>query len=266
MAMFTSLIKTVFLLVVLIPVAAWSGDDGVRRMNPGGAGFYSWRVVRFFPHDRTAWTQGLVYDRGHLYEGTGLYGQSTLRKVKLNSGEVVKKNKLLPIFFGEGVAVSGDRIFQLTWQSRTGFVYKKGTFELLDTFGYDHEGWGATVLHEELAISDGTALLHFRNISSLQEKRTVRVFDGRHPVTGLNELECVRGDIYANVWPTNYIAVINPASGSVKGWLDMNGLLTADESRGVDALNGIAWDEKQNRLFVTGKLWPKIFEIEVIEK
>jgi glutamine cyclotransferase len=267
MAMSTVLIKIVFLLLItLLPVAARAGDNVARRMNPGGAGFYSYRVVRSYPHDRSAYTQGLVYDGAHLYEGTGLYGHSTLRMVTLASGEVVRKIQLLPIFFGEGVAVTGDRIFQLTWQSRTGFVYKKGSFKLIDKFTFDYEGWGATANKSELVVSDGTSLLHFWDTLFLREKNTVRVFDGRNPVNGLNELEFVRGDIYANVWPTNYIAVINPATGMVKGWLDMNGLLSAIESRGVDVLNGIAYDEKRNRLLITGKLWPKIFEIEVIGK
>jgi len=254
-----------FLLLLLSLSAGAQGQSGERR-NPGGAGFYSYRVVRSYPHDRSAFTQGLAYDGGFFYEGTGLNGHSTLRRVDPNSGSVIKKISLSPSFFGEGIAVSGNRIIQLTWLSKTGFVYKKSSLELIGKFSYNHEGWGATSNKKELIISDGTALLHFRDSDDLRETKTVRVHDGRYPVKGLNELEYVRGDIYANVWPTNYIAVINPATGSVKGWLDMNGLLSVSDSPGVDVLNGIAYDAKGDRLFVTGKLWPKIFEIELINK
>lgn len=255
------------LLLLLFPVlsAASGGEKGERR-NPNGAGFYSYRVVRSFPHDRGAFTQGLVYDGGFFYEGTGLNGRSTLRKVDPASGGVIKAISLAPSFFGEGVAIFGNRLIQLTWLSRTGFVYKKDTFELIGKFSYAYEGWGATSNNQELIISDGTDLLHFWSADKLRETRTVRVHDGRYPVTGLNELEYVRGDIYANLWPTNYIAVINPQTGSVKGWLDMDGLLPAAEGKGADVLNGIAYDSRRNRLFVTGKLWPKIFEIELINK
>jgi glutamine cyclotransferase len=250
--------------LLILPVGA-AGPEGAGR-NPDRAGFYSYRVVRSYPHDRGAFTQGLAYDDGYFYEGTGLYGHSTLRKVVPTTGAVVRNIPIAPSLFGEGVAVSGERIIQLTWLSRTGFVYKKDSFELTDKFSYDYEGWGATSNRKELIISDGTSLLHFWDLENLHETRTVRVHDGSNPVEGLNELEYVRGDIYANVWPTNYIAVINPETGSVKGWLDMSGLLPTIDSRGADILNGIAYDEKGNRLFVTGKLWPKIFEIELIGK
>jgi len=255
------------LLLFLFFLSGWTqGISGAGGINPGGAGFYSYRVVRSYPHDRGAFTQGLVYDGGFFYEGTGLNGRSTLRRVEPNSGKVIKNVSLSPSFFGEGIAVYGNRIIQLTWLSKRGFVYEKDKFELIGQFSYEHEGWGATSNGRELIVSDGTSLLRFWNKDDFRETRTVRVHDGRYPVNGLNELEYVRGDIYANVWPTNYIAVINPATGSVKGWFDMGRLLSATEAQGVDVLNGIAYDAKGDRLFVTGKLWPKIFEIESINK
>jgi glutamine cyclotransferase len=258
--------RTALLLIFLTSASSAAQGQGGQRGNPGGAGLYSYRVVRSYPHDPGAFTQGLVYDGGFFYEGTGLYGHSTLRLVEPASGGVVKKISLAPSFFGEGIAVSGNRIIQLTWKSRTGFVYKKDSFELIGKFSYDHEGWGATSDPKELIISDGTSLLHFWDPHDLREKRRVSVHDGHYPVKGINELEYVQGDIFANVWPTNYIAVINPVTGRVKGWLNMSGLLSATEARGADVLNGIAYDAKRDRLFVTGKLWPKIFEIELLNK
>lgn len=254
------------LILVMHAFPAEAGESGAKRMHPGGAGFYAYRVIRSYPHDRNAFTQGLVYADGFLYEGTGLYGHSTLRMVNLSSGRVVREIALAPSFFGEGVAVLDDRIVQFTWRSHTGFVYDRKTFEPVGKFFYDYEGWGATICKDKLVVSDGTSLLHFWDTRPFRETKTMRIHDGGRPVEGLNELECVKGDIYANVWPTNYIVVINPETGSVKGWLDMQGLLSGADARGADVLNGIAWDEKEDRLFVTGKLWPRIYEIKVVNQ
>lgn len=254
----------VLLFLFLQAFPAGAGEVVSKPMHPGGACFFTYKVIRSYPHARDAFTQGLVYADGFLYEGTGLYGRSTLRMVKLSSGDVVKKMPLAPSFFGEGVAVLGKRIIQLTWRSRTGLVYNRDTFELIEKFSYDYEGWGATYCKNKLIVSDGTSLLHFWGTSPFRETKTVRVFDGGYPVEGLNELECVKGDIYANVWPTHYIVIIDPETGGVKGWLDMKGLLQGNDARGADVLNGIAYDEKGDRLFVTGKMWPKVFEIKVM--
>lgn len=226
---------------------------------------YSYRVINTYPHDRAAFTEGLVYDNGSLYEGTGLYGQSTLRRVDLEKGAVLLIQPLPDKYFGEGVTLFGDRLFQLTWQSNVGFVYEKGSFKLLQEFHYPTEGWGLTHDGKCLIMSDGTSTLHFIHPRTLEEVGQIEVHEGARPVTQLNELEYVQGEIYANVWRTDRIARIAPDSGQVVGWIDLTGLLTpADRAEPVDVLNGIAYDAQNDRLFVTGKLWPKLFEIELI--
>jgi glutamine cyclotransferase len=225
-----------------------------------------YRVVRTHPHDRHAFTQGLAFDGGFLYEGTGLHGRSFLRKVDLASGRILKEIRLDPAFFGEGIAVFGERIVQLTWQSRVGFVYDKSSFRLLDTFNYPHEGWGIAHDGKRLLLSDGTSVVRFLDPKDFGETGRIHVHDGLGPVAGLNELEYVRGDLYANVWPTDRIAVIDPRTGRVRGWIDLKGLLGGRDARGADVLNGVAYDAGGDRLFVTGKFWPKIFEIRLIRK
>lgn len=226
---------------------------------------YTYNIVNTYPHDRSAFTQGLVFEDGFLYEGTGLYRQSTLRRVELETGDVLQIRELPAEFFGEGITIYGDKIIQLTWQSNVGFVYDKNSFELLQQFNYSTEGWGIT--HDEtcLIMSDGTSTLHFLDPQTFEEIGQLAVFDDNGPVTRLNELEYVQGEIYANVWQTDRIARISPATGRVVGWIDLEGILTAeDRSEPVDVLNGIAYDADTDRLFVTGKLWPKLFEIDLI--
>ena len=226
----------------------------------------SYRVVNSYPHDPQAFTQGLVIDNGVLYEGTGLEGRSTLRTVNLESGAVLKRYDLPATVFGEGITVLGDRIFQLTWQSGIGYVYRKSDFSLLQTWNYAHEGWGITDDDTRLIVSDGTATIRFLDPATLQTTSQITASDDRGLVTNLNELEYIRGEIYANIWQTDRIARIDPASGKVLGWLDLSGLLpTEDRQQQVDVLNGIAYDAANDRLFVTGKWWPKLFEIEPVE-
>ena len=200
-----------------------------------------------------------------LYEGTGLNGQSTLRRVELESGEVLQSYSLPPDYFGEGITIWGDRIVQLTWKSRQGFVYDKETFELLDTFRYLTEGWGITHDGARLIMSDGTFTLHFWDPDSFEDVGSIEVYDGAAPVTRLNELEYIQGMVLANVYQTDLVAVIDPQTGQVTAWIDLRGLLEpGDYAEPVDVLNGIAYDAGSQRLFVTGKLWPKLFEIEVL--
>jgi glutamine cyclotransferase len=226
---------------------------------------YSYNIVHTYPHDRNAFTEGLVFEDGVLYEGTGLLGQSTLRRVELETGDILQIRELSAEFFGEGITIYGDKIIQLTWQSHVGFVYDKNSFELIQEFNYSTQGWGITHDGTRLIMSDGTSTLHFLDPQTFEEIGQLEVFDNDGPVTKLNELEYVQGEIYANVWQTDRIAIIAPETGRVVGWVDLRGLLTAEgRSEPVDVLNGIAYDAGTDRLFVTGKLWPKLFEIKLI--
>lgn len=222
----------------------------------------TYRIVRSHPHDPAAFTQGLHLVDGELFEGTGLHGESTLRRVDLRSGRVLQRIAIEPQYFGEGIAVVGDRIVQLTWRSGVGFVYDRSTFERQRTFTYSGEGWGLTYDGRRLIMSDGTDTLRFWDPETLAETGRVRVRDGNLPVPQLNELEFVDGVVYANVWPTDRVARIDPDTGQVTGWLDFSSLLTPTErARGVDVLNGLAYDPATGHLLVTGKLWPWIFEV-----
>ena len=229
---------------------------------------YTYRVVNTFPHDPTAFTQGLVYEEpNYLYEGTGMWQNSDLRKVKLESGIVEQKRPLNDEvgekYFGEGVTTWEDQIIQLTWKANTGFVYDKTSFAELDQFSYPTQGWGLTHDDEHLIMSDGTSTLRFLDPDTFVEVRNVVVSDTAGPVVNLNELEYIQGEIFANIWRTDRIARIDPASGRVVGWIDLSGLLTPDEAADANVLNGIAYDVDEDRLFVTGKYWPKLFEIEL---
>ncbi|SPE20993.1 Glutaminyl-peptide cyclotransferase family protein [Candidatus Sulfotelmatomonas gaucii] len=224
-----------------------------------------YRIIQTYPHDPGAYTQGLVYVDGHLYESTGLNGRSSLRMDDLETGRVLQSAPLSDKYFGEGLAAWGSTLVQLTWQAKIAFVYDRFSFRLLRTFHYDGEGWGLTQNGRNLILSDGTATLRFFDPQTFREVRRIVVKDQGAPVTQLNELEYVRGEIYANVWHTDHIARISPATGSVLGWIDLTGLLPQDERSDPEAvLNGIAYDAAHDRLFVTGKLWPKLFEIKVV--
>ncbi len=226
---------------------------------------YTFRVVHVFPHDAQAFTQGLEYHDGSLFEGTGLNGRSTLRREDLESGHVLQEISLSDRYFGEGITVLRQRIFQITWQSHAGFVYSRSTFRLLKNFSYPGEGWGLANDGHVLYMSDGTDQIRILDPVSLAEQRRITVHDGGHEYNELNELECVRGEIYANVWQTDQILRISPRDGTVTGIVDLHGLLTQQEREsGADVLNGIAYDAAKDRLLVTGKLWPKIFEIKLV--
>ena len=228
---------------------------------------YGYRIVKTYPHDRTAFTQGLEYRDGFLYEGTGMFGRSSVRKIDLESGRVIQRYDLPQPFFGEGITVLNQQILELTWQSQTGFVYDKSSFRVLRSFNYPGEGWGLTNDGKQIYMSDGSANIRVWDSATLKEIRRITVKDGATPVTQLNELEWVRGEIYANVWQTDRIARISPVDGRVLGWIDLTGILPKSERPDPDAvLNGIAYDAAGDRLFVTGKLWPKIFEIKLVPK
>ena len=232
--------------------------------TPGAAPRFTYTIVNSYPHDPGAFTQGLVYENGYLYEGTGLRGQSTLRRVDLNSGEVVRSLALDPELFGEGITLLGDRIIQLTLSAGLGFVYDRRSFSKLEEFSFTPEGWGLTHDGRQLIMSDGSAELRFLDPDSFQETRRLLVTDDGFPVSMLNELEYVEGEIYANIWQTDRIARISPDTGKVMGWIDLTGLRAENPRAGV--LNGIAYDSEGRRLFVTGKNWPELFEISLVRE
>lgn len=229
---------------------------------------YAYDIVNVFPHDRGAFTEGLVFLKGILLESTGLEGHSTLRKVDLQSGRVLQQVRLSPEYFGEGIAVLGGKIFQLTWKNQKGFVYGLESFEVEREFTYTGEGWSLTTDGRSLIMSDGTNQIRFIDPTTFKVTRTISVFRHGLPFTQLNELEWVKGELFANIWQTQTVARIDPATGRLLGLIDFSGLLTPDDYRrgGVDVLNGIAYDAAGDRLFVTGKNWPKLFEVRVRPK
>ncbi len=242
--------------------------DGDRHTeSPQPVPVYTYSILGTYTHDRDAFTQGLAFEKDVLYEGTGLYGKSSLRKVDLETGKVLQVHRLPSVYFGEGITIFRDTIIQLTWQSNRGFVYDKNSLGLLGEFTYATEGWGITHDGKRLIMSDGTSTLYFLDADTFVVTGHVQVYDNNVPVTNLNELEYIRGQVYANVWRTDSIAIIDPNSGRVTGWIDLSGLLPPQtDGMRVDVLNGIAYDTANDRLFVTGKLWPRLFEIELVTK
>lgn len=227
----------------------------------------TYRIVHTYPHDSGAFTQGLIYLNGHLYESTGLRGRSSLREEDLTTGRIIKYQALPNRYFGEGLTNWRNELIQLTWTSHIALVYDLNTFRFIRTFPCPWEGWGLTQDGKNLILSDGSSTLHFLNPDTFKQVRSIKVTDNGRPVDQLNELEYIRGQIYANIWHSNRIAVISPVSGNVLRWIDLAGLLPPGSVTDPEAvLNGIAYDPTRNRLFVTGKLWPKLFEIEVVPR
>ena len=224
-----------------------------------------YQVVNIYPHSQEAFTQGLVYLNNLLYQGNGLYGKSSIQKLDLETGVVLQQKDLPSRYFGEGITIFGDSLFQLTWKSKTGFIYDVESFDSLGQFTYSSEGWGLTHDNHRLIMSDGTSTIHFINPHTMTFTGEITVHEENQLITNLNELEYIKGEIWANVWLTNRIVRINPDTGQVTGWLDLTGILPAGTcSQPVDVLNGIAYDSQNDRIFVTGKNWCKLFEIKVI--
>ena len=266
MAIFINLnVRHLLLLMALLPQFLLSQSP--RRPQPSPVPEYTFQVVHVFPHDPNAFTQGLAYRNGFLYEGTGRYGQSSLRKVRIETGEIIQRVDLEPRYFGEGITIVKKQIFQLTWKSETGFIYNLGDFHPLGRFSYSGEGWGLTTNGRDVFMSDGSSEIRVLDGNTLDEKRRLKVRNGDTPVLQLNELEWVEGEIFANIWQSDRIARISPQTGKVLGWIDLAGILSPMYRRDPDAvLNGIAYDPAGKRLFVTGKLWPNVFQIKVVKK
>jgi glutamine cyclotransferase len=228
---------------------------------------YGYEIVHVWPHDREAFTQGLVFNDGKLLESTGEVGRSSLRRVELETGKVLQKVEVPPPYFAEGITLLKGKIYQLTWQHQLGLVYDAWTFEKIGQFNYQGEGWGVANDGQSLILSDGSSHIRFLDPDNFQVRKTIAVFDGSQPVSEINELEYIHGEIYANIWHADRIARIDPQTGHVVGWINLAGLLSPGEVQDEEAvLNGIAYDEASGRIFVTGKLWPKLFEIRVIRK
>jgi glutamine cyclotransferase len=244
-----------------IILASLSLRGGEPSVSP--AQTYTYSIVHTYPHSSDAFTEGLAYADGVLYESTGLYGSSTLRKVDLETGTILQEVALPNQFFGEGITLMNDTIVQLTWQEQTAFVYDQATLELKRNFTYAAEGWGLTFDGTRLIMSDGSDKLVFLDPATFQKMRQVQAKDGNASVSSINEIEYVNGYVYANVWKQQRIAVINPQTGIVKAWIDLTGIENSANLNGEDVLNGIAYDSQGDRLFVTGKRWPNLYEIKI---
>ena len=257
-------------LALLLAMTGPSRAAGFVPSQPAGASLpaFTYTVVRSYPHDPAAFTQGLQWVDGFLYEGTGNHGASSIRKVRLETGEVVQRLNIPQQYFGEGIINWKDRLIELTYKTQVGFVYDLATFKLVKQFEYPGEGWGLAQDGKRIIMSDGTHELRFWDPETLKETGRLAVTDDGQPVKNLNELEWIKGEIYANIWGTEKIARIDPTTGKVVGWINLVGLLEPADRRASepDVLNGIAYDAEHDRLFVTGKKWPKLFEIKLVKK
>jgi glutamine cyclotransferase len=257
-------------LIVVAALAAFACGP----VSQAGVPEYGYDVVHVYPHDPTAFTEGLFYLNGFLYESTGVEGSSSVRKVKLETGQVLQEHDLPEAYFGEGIVKWKDKLYQLTYTTEVGFVYDFNTFEEKSEFHYPGQGWAFTTDGKKIYM-DGTRTVNAEvsapeiriwDPETLRETGVIKVTDQGQPVENLNELEWVKGEIFANIWQTDRVARIDPKTGKVVGWIDLSGLLSPDDRRGADVLNGIAYDAEHDRLFVTGKRWPKLFEIKLVKK
>ncbi len=246
-------------LIILSGLAVYVVNQLAATQSPT---YHTYRVLNTYPHDIGAYTEGLVFSGGELFESTGQVGTSSLRRVDLETGRVLQQYNLTGLLYGEGLAAVGDRLVQLTWRDHVGFVYDKQTFDVLDDFSVATEGWGLTYDGERLIQSDGSATLYFLDSATFEVTAQVTVREGNREITDINELEYVGGDLYANIWQSTKVAIINPQTGQVKGWVDLSGL---HEPKGADdVLNGIAYNVETGGLYVTGKNWPSLFQIELV--
>jgi glutaminyl-peptide cyclotransferase len=227
---------------------------------------YSYKVVHSYPHDSEAFTQGLIYDKGVLFEGTGQKSGSSLREVELQTGKVTRQHNLDASLFGEGITLYHDRIYQVTWENKVGFIYDKATFTVINKIYYSTQGWGLTTVNDRIVMSDGSNVLAFYEPEMFTIVSRIEVYDNEKKVDSLNELEYINGEIWANIWMSDLIARIDPSSGKVLSYVDLKGLLPeTDKTSDTDVLNGIAYDPDGKRIFITGKKWPRLFEIRLTE-
>lgn len=259
------LLKALMLAFLFLFAACKSGasrDSG--STAEGKVPIYTFEVMNAWPHDTGAFTQGLEIHQGSLYESTGGHGTSTLRQVELETGRVIRRVEVPREYFAEGLTVFRGKIYQLTWQAHKGFIYDLASFQLVGEFTYEGEGWGLTHDDRNLIMSDGTNRIRFLDPVNYKTERAIKVYDGDRPLTKLNELEYIHGEIYANIWETDWIVRLDPQTGKILGWIDLKDLLArTDRSASTDVLNGIAYDGAGDRLFVTGKRWPKLFQIRL---
>lgn len=267
--------RVAIVLVLMCSIASLTCQSGTivanlsdnRASGKEGVPIYGYEVVHVWPHDPDAYSQGLVFHDGKFLESTGQVGRSSLRRVELETGKVLQKVDVPRPYFAEGITLLKGKIYQLTWQDKLGFIYDAWTFDKLGTFNYEGEGWGLANDGQSLILSDGSNRIRFIDPDNFQVRKTIAVFDGKTPVNEINELEYIQGEIYANIWHADRIARIDPMTGRIAGWIDLKGLLSSGEVHDEEAvLNGIASDETNSRLFVTGKLWPKLFEIRLTRK
>jgi len=243
----------------VLGLIAWVHFDSHRNSE-----WWRVRVVAVYPHDPSAFTQGLAVTDGRIYEGTGQFGSSSVRRIEIATGQVELIVPLNQEYFGEGITIFNGRLYQLTWQSHMGFIYELETLNVLDTFRYSGEGWGLTHDGEHLIVSDGSSSIRFLDPETFAVLKRLDVRENARPVTQLNELEYIDGEVWANVWREDRIARISPISGEILGWIDLRGLYPRSARGTEDVLNGIAFDPNTGRLFVTGKNWPQLFEIEIL--
>ena len=259
------------ILVLVLSVTSWQCNGGASSDTPpknppenAVVPKLGYQIVSIWPHDPSAYTQGLLFVDGKIIESTGQVGRSSLRNVELQTGKILKKVEVPEPFFAEGIALLNNKVYQLTWEDQLGFIYDAQSFEKIGEFKYDGEGWGLTSDGRSLILSDGSNRIRFLDPDSFRVTRTIAVMDGKVPVNKLNELEFVNGEIYANIWHDDRLATIDPQTGRVKSWIDLSGLLQPGDVQDPEAvLNGIAYDQSSGRLFVTGKLWPRLFEIKI---
>jgi glutaminyl-peptide cyclotransferase len=264
----TKKIYLLLLICLLLVVGTTACKGGVNKTNARSylksMRTYTYEIVNSWPHDTTAFTQGLAFWNGSLYESTGLNGSSSMRIVDLNTGNVQNKVDVSAEYFAEGMTILDGKIFQLTWQNEKGFIYDENSLELLGEFSYTGQGWGLADDDHFLIMSNGTNTITFLDPQNFQVQKTIEVYDNGNPLVNLNELEYVKGKIYANIWHDNRIVLIDPESGGIRGWIDLTELAPEETQQNSEAvLNGIAYDQTNDRLFVTGKLWPTIFEIKL---